>query len=154
MERHFGLGCSPFAASYRSQCEALPTYPAPIGNLQLWNPLNYNIGHGSVFKGNISSCFFYTMNATEEYLKQQHYEDIFQFYEKRLKLLNGTSEYLLSLDTYQFDNYSKYEASMFNEKTKLQIKEEQYPIDCQKAFNIGAKLAGISDKSKEFIGNN
>ena len=113
-----------------------------------------NIGHGSVFKGNISSCFFYTMNATEEYLKQQHYEDIFQFYEKRLKLLNGTSEYLLSLDTYQFDNYLKYEASMFNEKTKLQIKEEQYPIDCQKAFNIGVKLAGILDKSKEFIGNN
>jgi multimeric flavodoxin WrbA len=103
--------------------------------------LTYNAGHGSVFQGKVSSCFFYTMGAPEERAKSQNYESIFQFNEMRLKTLHGSSEYLASFDTYQFDDYSKYEASMFDEKAKAKFKAERFPIDCQKAFDIGARLA-------------
>lgn len=121
----------------------------------LFSSLTYNVGHGSVFKGRVSSCFIYTMNVPEdiftlnlpeEYKKQLNYDALFQNNKNLLQLLNGPSEFLASYDTYQFDDYSKYEASMFDEKHKSQVKAEQYPIDCQRAFDIGAKLATLFNK--------
>lgn len=119
----------------------------------LFSSVTYTYGHGSVFKGNVSSGFIYTMNAPkdihtmnipEELVKYYNYETLFQYYKQCcLQILNGTSEFLLSQDTYQFDDYSKHESSMFDEKHKSQVKIEQYPIDCQKAFDMGARLAVI-----------
>ncbi len=116
----------------------------------LFASMTYNVGHGSVFKGKVSSGFIYTMNVPEdistmnvpaELVKYLNYEVVFHYYQDCLRILNGTSEFLLSTDTYQFDDYSKYEASMFDEKHKFQVKTKQYPIDCQKAFDMGARLA-------------
>lgn len=105
----------------------------------------------SLFKGKVSSGFIYTMNAPkdihmmhlpEELVKFYDYDILFQKHKQLLpKILNGTSEFLLSQDTYQFDDYSKYHASRFDEKQKDQVRREQYPIDCQKAFDMGARLA-------------
>jgi len=118
----------------------------------LFSSMTYNIGHGSVFTGKVSSCFIYTMNVPEdistmnvpeELKKQLNYESLFRNNKTLLQILNGPSEFLLSQDTYQFDDYSKYEASMFDEKHKSQVKAAQFPIDCQNAFAMGAKLAAI-----------
>lgn len=57
--------------------------------------------------------------------------------------LNGTSEILLSMDTYQFSDYAKYEAPMFDEKHKAEVKAEQFPIDCKKSFDMGVRLATL-----------
>lgn len=102
--------------------------------------LTYNVGRASLFQGKLSSCFFYTMGAPEEQTKANNYEAIFQFNRMRLESLHGTSEYLTSFNTYQFDDYSKYEASMFDEKKKAKYKEEHFPMVCKKAFDIGARL--------------
>jgi multimeric flavodoxin WrbA len=110
----------------------------------LFSKTTYNPGYRSVFKGKVASGFIYTMNVPEERMKQNNYEAVFQFFQTRLQALNGSSEYLLSMDTYQFDDYSKYEASMFDEKHKAQVKREQFPVDCQKAFVMGARLASIA----------
>ena len=116
----------------------------------LFSAMTYNIGHGSVFKGKVSSCFIYTMNVPEdistmnipeEFKKQLNYEPLYHYFKFCLQRLNGPSEFLLSQDTYQFDDYSKYEASMFDEKHKSLVKSEQFPIDCQNAFAMGARLA-------------
>lgn len=117
----------------------------------LFSNVTYNAGHGTVFKGKISSLFIYTMNVPkdihtmnipEDLLQYYNYEKLFQYYKQCCrKILNGTSELLLSQDTYQFDNYSNYESSMFDEKQKLQVKTNQFPIDCQKAFDMSAMLA-------------
>jgi multimeric flavodoxin WrbA len=112
--------------------------------------ITYNIGHGSVFTGKISSCFIYTMNVPkdirkmnipEELMKHMDYENVYNYYKERIQVLNGTSEYMTSCDTYQFDDYSKYEASMFDEQHKSEVKAVQFPQDCQKAFEIGVRLA-------------
>lgn len=116
----------------------------------LFSAMTYNVGHGSVFKGKVASGFIYTMNVPadistmnipEEFKKQLNYEALFQSNQALLRILNGPSEFVLSQDTYQFDDYSKYEASMFDEKHKSQVKAEQFPIDCQNAFAMGARLA-------------
>lgn len=146
-----------------SECDVLllgsPIYFANItGEMQsflerlLFSSVTYNVGHKSVFKGKVSSAFIYTMNVPEdihtmnipeELMKYNNYETVFHYYKRCLQILNGTSEFLLSQDTYQFDDYSKYEASMFDEKHKRKVKTEQYPIHCQKAFDMGARLAAI-----------
>lgn len=109
----------------------------------LFSNLSYNEGHRSVYQGKLSSAFIYTMNVPKDFLQQVNYEALFEQNKTSLQLLNGTSEFIISADTYQFDDYSKYEASMFNEKHKSLVKAEQFPIDCQKAFAMGARLAGV-----------
>jgi hypothetical protein len=47
---------------------------------------------------------------------------------------------LYSTDTYQFDDYSKYEAPLFNAERKAKRREEEFPKDCQKAFEMGKQL--------------
>lgn len=109
----------------------------------LFSNLSYNEGQRSLFPGQVSSGFIYTMNVPKDFLPQVNYEAIFQQNKTLLEILNGTSEFLVSADTYQFDDYSKYEASRFNEEHKAKVKAEQFPLDCQRAFDLGAKLATI-----------
>lgn len=104
--------------------------------------LSYNAGQRSVFKGRIESGFIYTMNVTEEQARQINYEAVFQQNKNLLNVFNGNPEVLISYDTYQFDDYSLYEASRFDEKHKAEVKAKQFPADCQKAFEMGARLAG------------
>jgi len=109
----------------------------------LFSNLTYNTGNRVLLKGKISSGFIYTMNATETTMKQANHEAIFNHNKALLQRFGETSEILLSNDTYQFDDYSEYEASLFNEKHKAQVRAEQFPVDCQKAFNMGVRLASI-----------
>ena len=46
----------------------------------------------------------------------------------------------MKYDTYQFNDYSKYVATAFDEKAKAKVKNEQFPIDCKSAFELGARL--------------
>ncbi|HRZ40216.1 MAG TPA: flavodoxin family protein, partial [Candidatus Omnitrophota bacterium] len=50
------------------------------------------------------------------------------------------SETLTSFDTYQFKDYSKIVAPRFDPVAKLKRRREIFPKDCQKAFELGAKL--------------
>jgi multimeric flavodoxin WrbA len=102
----------------------------------LFSNLSYNEGSSSVFKGNIASGFIFTMNMG----KDQAELSLFNHYKNLLTRLGKTSEMLLSKDTYQFDDYSLYEASRFSEPHKARVRAEQFPVDCQNAFEMGAML--------------
>jgi hypothetical protein len=52
----------------------------------------------------------------------------------------GPSKYLLVNDTYQFDDYSKYETSGINLEIKTKRREEIFPKECKKAYNLGIWL--------------
>ena len=104
--------------------------------------LSYDKSHRSDFAGKISTGFIYTMNITEDMVDQCGYRYIFEAQQRFLtEILNGTSEYLVIADTYQFDDYSKYNASKFDERHKAQVKESRFPVSCQNAFQMGARLA-------------
>jgi hypothetical protein len=53
----------------------------------------------------------------------------------------GVSESLLSSDTYQFEDYSKVVATMFDGEAKVKRRTEVFPVDCQKAFDMGVRFA-------------
>ncbi len=107
----------------------------------LFSTMTYNTGHRTTFQGKLSSGFIYTMNVPKDAMEKLGYNVLFNHYKSLLERLGGPSEILTSNDTYQFNDYSKYEASMFNEEHKARVKAEQFPIDCQMAFDLGARLA-------------
>jgi hypothetical protein len=58
-----------------------------------------------------------------------------------LKKIFGSSESLLCFDTYQFDDYSKIDQDRFDEEKKADSRREHFPGDCQRAFELGTRLA-------------
>ena len=105
----------------------------------LFMNLTYDDPHRKAPGKNIASAFFFTMNMPRE--AEQYYTPLFEQNSKSLGYLGGTTEYLPSFDTYQFDDYSKYAAGMFDAAHKEQVRSEQFPLDCKKAFEIGKRLA-------------
>lgn len=103
--------------------------------------LSYESAQRSYFQGSISTGFIYTMNIAEDMMEEYGYQYVFNTHKRFLsQILNGASEYLMATDTYQFNDYSQYAVSKFDEKHKAQVREERFPVDCKKAFEMGARL--------------
>jgi hypothetical protein len=83
------------------------------------------------------------MNLTQELMERLDYPVLYKSHESYMTLLNGKVEQLVVCDTYQFDDYADYEAAKFDEPHKAQVHKEQFPVDCQKAFEIGRRLAAV-----------
>lgn len=52
----------------------------------------------------------------------------------------GDTEVLNILDTYQFDDYSRYASAMFDPVAKKARREQIFPKDCEKAYDLGMRL--------------
>jgi len=102
--------------------------------------LTYTDPPGSLFPKKIPACFIYTMNITEDMMKEWGYAPRFAGMEQLLSIIFGSARTLLCFDTYQFKDYSKYVAPRFNAEEKLKRRKEIFPQDCQKAFEMGVKF--------------
>jgi multimeric flavodoxin WrbA len=85
-----------------------------------------------------NGAFIYTMNLTKVQSKLFFY--IYLMNTGVLKRFGGYTTQLLSYDTYQFNDYAKYDASNFDEEKKRNVKENVFPNDCKKAYDIGINL--------------
>jgi hypothetical protein len=83
------------------------------------------------------------MGAKEDQMKLMGYDQSLNFVEMVMKRIFGESESLLVTDTYQFDDYSKYDSSAFDVEEKAKRRKEEFPKDCQKAFAMGVRFAQI-----------
>jgi len=101
----------------------------------------YSNPRQSLFPKKINTGFIYTMGVTEELLKKFGMDQLIDFNESIMQMVFGASESLLSFDTYQFKDYSKVVAPMFNPEEKAKKRREVFPVDCKKAFDMGVKLA-------------
>lgn len=104
--------------------------------------LVYDKTYTSLRKKDISAGIIYTMNVPENMLDQLNYKQVLGSIEASLKRTVSGMD-LLSLyatDTYQFEDYSKYEVPLFNAGLKAKHREEVFPQDCQKAFEMGRQL--------------
>lgn len=95
----------------------------------------------TLFPGRIRSGLIYTMNVKEEQAKELGYCQHLANNERVLQQRFGSAESLYSFDTYQFDDYAKVEADRFDPVQKAARRREVFPLDCQKAFELGARLA-------------
>ena len=108
----------------------------------LFQYLLYTEPPASLFPNKIRTGYIYNMNVTEEIMKEWGYAVNFNRYETALRRIFGESEYMCSFDTYQFDDYSKVLATRFDPVKKKQRHEEVFPLDCQRAFDMGVRLVG------------
>lgn len=103
--------------------------------------LTYADPPDSLFPKKITAGFIYTMGLTEKLMNEFGYNQRFASMERLLARIFGSSEKLLSFDTYQFEDYSRVVATRFNPEEKLKRRQEIFPKDCQKAFEMGARFA-------------
>jgi multimeric flavodoxin WrbA len=104
----------------------------------------YTPGYASIFPRKIPTAFIYTMNVSEEALPTYRYEVFMDRMQATMARIFGSCELLLSTDTYQFDDYSKYLSTCWDAAAKAKRREEVFPSDCARAFDLGARLASAT----------
>ncbi|ABQ27678.1 flavodoxin family protein [Geotalea uraniireducens] len=105
--------------------------------------LTYTVPYASIAPRKIATGFIYTMNVAEEQSKVFGYEYLFNSHARYLQLIFGQqAESLCSFDTCQFNDYSKVLMESFDPVHKAQRREEVFPLDCKRAYELGARLAG------------
>jgi multimeric flavodoxin WrbA len=106
--------------------------------------LVYDANYSSLFKRKIPMAFIYTMNLDEKTMKEWGYVPVLKGTEDMLGRIFGATEAFevqYVTDTYQFSDYSKYVVTAFDEAHKAKRREEEFPKDCEKAFEMGARFA-------------
>jgi multimeric flavodoxin WrbA len=96
---------------------------------------------GSLFSRKVRAAFICALGATEEMSRERGFDRHIAENEMWMKRILGASETLCSYDTLQFEDYSKVYAPRFDPAKKAKVRAEVFPVDCEKAFKMGAGLA-------------
>lgn len=105
--------------------------------------LRYDRERGTLAPRRFPVAFFYTMNVTAEQLEQFHYRQNVWMMAACAGRIFGkdTIEQHFACDTLQFDDYSRYDAPMFDPTHKRTVHETQFPRDLENARLVGQRLA-------------
>ena len=104
--------------------------------------LTYTVPYGTLFPKKIRAGLIYTMNATEKQSNEVGYEQTFKTTERYVQMLLGSAETLCAYDTCQVDDYAKVVIESFDPVHKANRRKEVLPLECQRAFEFGQRLAG------------
>ncbi len=102
--------------------------------------LVYSASPQSLYPKNIPVGYIYTLGAKEEHLDFFGFRKVIELNEGLATRIFGYSESMYSADTYQFDDYSKYVSDAIDPVEKAKRREEIFPQDCNKAFEMGARF--------------
>ncbi|MBQ9025541.1 MAG: flavodoxin family protein [Methanobrevibacter sp.] len=100
----------------------------------------------SLLNKTVPTAMIYTTGAPEEEATHE-FKHALEVNKHFLEILYGYNETLYSHFTYQFKNYSKYDLPEGLENLREKQRDEQFPKDLQKAFELGKRLV---EKAKEF----
>ncbi len=103
--------------------------------------LVYDKNHSSLVEKKKPIGLIYTMNIGEDLLQEWGYDRIFAANENIFERIFGASATVFATDTYQFNDYSKYVVTAFDEAAKAKRRQEVFPQDCEKAFAMGVRFA-------------
>lgn len=90
----------------------------------------------------------YTMNCPEDMLERFGLDRVLAPNGNELARLYGYNETIYAGDTYQFADYSRYDCNMFSEEEKRRHRDEHFPIDLQKAREMGRRLVEMAALEK------
>lgn len=94
----------------------------------------------NISKRKIMTGLIYTMNNPENVMALKGYPILLGINGQLLKIAFGHNEILYVNDTLQFADYSRYEASYFDEEKKKYKHKTQFPLDCMKAKEMANRL--------------
>ena len=108
---------------------------------QLFPYYVYSEPPSSSFPRRIRTAMIYTMNVTEERSDSNGYHFIYDSTEDSLCSILGSAETLCCFDTLQFKDYSKVIMGRYNPLEKLATRQDVFPGDRRRAFELGHRLA-------------
>jgi hypothetical protein len=100
----------------------------------------YTSPPSSLFGKKIPAAFIYTMNVSEQQMKEYHYTVHTALNESLLNRTFGHAESLFSFETLQFEDYAKVVFSYFDPEERKERRRTVFPKDCKKAFDLGVRL--------------
>ena len=106
--------------------------------------LTYKTEVRSYNKKQIPVLMIMTSNAAEAFYPQIGYDEMLKRYQGTFGTFVGPTKILISSDTLQVKDYSRYNWTMFNPEAKKARHEAVFPEDKQKAFNLGAQMVSGS----------
>lgn len=106
----------------------------------LFQYLTYTRPPGSLYERKISTAFMYTMNVSEEIMKENNYPIHFGLNENYLTRIFGKSETFYCFETLQFEDYDKVVFNYFDPEQRRERHRTVFPEDCRKAFDLGVRL--------------
>ena len=108
----------------------------------IFQSLTYKTEPRSYNERRIPVLFIMTSNAAEDFYAQIGYDKMLANYQNMLCNMVGPTKVMISSDTLQVSDYSKYNWTMFDPEAKKQRHETVFPTDKEKAFSLGAEMAG------------
>ena len=89
----------------------------------------------------VQTAVIYDMNCPVDFMDQVNYKILLGDIEHELQRLFGYCEILYVNNTYQFNDYDRYDVNMFPEEMKRQHRDRHFPVDLQRAYELGKRLA-------------
>jgi len=124
-----------------------PVYTSyPTANLRafmerlIFPAVNYSDFRHPVINKQKVSATIYTMNCPSKLMYKANRYDITMDVNASQLGMFGPTELMLSYDTYQFNDYSRYDADQIDENHKAAVRDSQFPKDLQKAYDLGHRL--------------
>lgn len=106
----------------------------------LFPNMTYTRPPQSLAPRNIPTAFVYTMNVSEQLMKESYGPHI-AANASLLKMMFGSSESLFCNETLQFEDYDRVVFNYFDPEERRKRRREVFPQDCKRAFELGARLA-------------
>ena len=106
----------------------------------IFQSLTYKMEPRSYNKQLIPVLFIMTSNCSEEYYSQIGYDKMLENYKNTLSGMVGPTKVMISGDTLQVNDYSKYNWTMFDPEAKKVRHDTIFPKEMEKAFLLGAEM--------------
>jgi multimeric flavodoxin WrbA len=106
----------------------------------LFQYLAYTNPPSTLFERKIRSAFIYTMNVSEQQMKEFGYSQHIAANANILSRTFGHSETQYSFETLQFEDYSKVVFSYFDPEEKKERRRIVFPKDLEKAYGLGVRF--------------
>ena len=108
----------------------------------LFPNLAYTPDYASLFPRKIPTALVYTMNVTEAEATTFGQDARIAASQGSMERTFGSCEVLVSTDTYQFKDYSKYVATRWDAKAKAKRHKDVFPLECERALRAGGQAGG------------
>ncbi len=106
----------------------------------IFQALTYKTEVRSYNQKQIPVLMIMTSNASEDFYAQIGYDEMLKRYQGTLGTFVGPTKLLISSDTLQVKDYSRYNWTMFNPEAKKARHETVFPQDKQNAFDLGVQM--------------
>ena len=106
----------------------------------IFQALTYKTEFRSYNEKQIPVLMIMTSNASEDFYAQIGYDAMLQRYQGSFNTFVGPTKILISSDTLQVKDYSRYNWTMFDPEHKKERHETVFPEDKKKAFDLGGQM--------------